>query len=343
MLLVACLVASAYLAPQLAPGARVTGARARSPLCEALDDEELVPAAELDESGLPEGNIPVPFRPLSQQEVVDAFNAVPAFSVVNGAEQALATPDDTGALSCCFYLELSEAQEALEELKQANPRAALSLGVTPLGTAFALSEWRGAPSTLEQQVAEAERALAADAAAGGAPAGRAQGEGEEAPLRLQASRAEVEAASAALDESPSPPLLRQRNRQMGALPLFGSDKIRFEFRREGEGEATTMMPLFLRRADLASAWLASGGAADAMPSVQLTDVRTLAWQMRFDDSQDWRRLVLVAPEEAIDFVRAQQNALPPPPPEAAEEEEEEEGGATIQLSKADVQGLIFGS
>eukprot|EP00966_Prymnesium_polylepis_P182595 4230475-Prymnesium_polylepis.1 len=63
--------------------------------------------------------------------------------------------------------------------------------------------------------------------------------------------------------------------------------------------------------------------------------------MQFDDSQDWRRMLLVAPEPAIEFVRAQQAALP----EDGGEDEAPAPAAPegIQLSKADVQALIFGS
>jgi hypothetical protein len=84
-----------------------------------------------------------------------------------------------------------------------------------------------------------------------------------------------------------PPLLRRRNQVSGALPLFGSDQIRFAA-DEGAGAGSTSLPLFFKRDDLRAAWLASGGKADAMPPVQVTDLRTLAWQMQYDISQDWR-------------------------------------------------------
>ena len=106
-------------------------------------------------------------------------------------------------------------------------------------------------------------------------------------MPLQAARAEVEVATPLLAEAPVPPLLRRRNQVSGALPLFGSDQIRFAA-DEGAVAGRTSLPLFFKRDDLRAAWLASGGKAEAMPPVQVTDLRTLAWQMQYDVTQDWR-------------------------------------------------------
>ena len=161
----------------------------------------------------------------------------------------------------------------------------------------------------------------------------------EALVRLQAAKGEVEAARSVLDESPVPPLLRRRNDREGPIPLFGTDALRFRMSESGEGgfesdadsdaDATPelLTPLFFRREDFSAAWAASGGTAESVPPVQVTDLRTLAYQMQYDTTQDYRRMLLVAPEPAIEFVRQQQAAQ-----EAAEPD----------LSDADVQGLLFG-
>ena len=70
---------------------------------------------------------PVGLRCLDQQEVVDIFNAVPVFGVVNSAEQLVAEPDESGgedATTCRFFLEISEAQASATALREANPASA---------------------------------------------------------------------------------------------------------------------------------------------------------------------------------------------------------------------------
>mmetsp|Transcript_16448 Transcript_16448/g.42190 ORF Transcript_16448/g.42190 Transcript_16448/m.42190 type:complete len:339 (+) Transcript_16448:18-1034(+) len=278
---------------------------------------------------------PVALRCLSRQDVVDKLNAVPVFSIVNGADQMLATPDQEGELTCRFYLEIDEAQRACESLQVANPRTNLQLAITPLGTAFALSEWR---RSMDDEVASQSSGARR----------RAEGDGmddyddeedveddddvDATEVQLQASVDEVESVGSLLKQSPAPPLLRRRNTRKGPIPLFGSDALRFQLPMEGSDEVRPMTPLFFRRSDLLSAWAASGGTPDKLPSVQVTDLRTVAWQMQFDAQQDWSPMLFVAPEPAIDFVKQQQeelaNAQPTP---------------DVKLTAADAQGLIFGS
>ena len=96
------------------------------------------------------------------------------------------------------------------------------------------------------------------------------------------------------------------------------------------------MPLFFRRQDLASAWVASGGDIEKdPPPVQVTDLRTLAWQMKFDRTTDWRPMTFVAADDAIAFVEAQQEGQ-------AATKSEGRGKGKPKLSRADNQGLIFG-
>lgn len=67
------------------------------------------------------------------------------------------------------------------------------------------------------------------------------------------------------------------------------------------------MPLFFRREDVLTAWTSSGGCDETPPPIQVTDLRTVAYLMQFDATQNWRPLLLVAPEDSIDFVKQQQH------------------------------------
>ena len=59
----------------------------------------------------PQPSPPIALRSLDRQEVLDKLNAVPAFGIVNGAEQLVAELDEEGnPTSCCFYLDVDEAQ-----------------------------------------------------------------------------------------------------------------------------------------------------------------------------------------------------------------------------------------
>ena len=307
--------------------------------------------------GPEEASPPIGLRCLTEQEVVDKLNAVPVFSIVNGADQMLATPNEDGELACRFYLEVTEAQATLAELRAANPRATLELAVTPLGTAFAMSEW--------QERLQDDSVVGSGVGIGGDLGGTDEygndgeyyddealfsspfgsGEDGDAPrmevaVRLQANQEEVQNALAALKKAPVPPLLRRQNRLEGPIPLFGSDDLRLSMPEEdalaaGAGAgSTTMLPLFFRRQDAAAAWVASGGAPDKLPPLQVTDLRTLAWQMRFSRETDWRPMLLVAPEPAIEFVKQKQT-------EAAALAATADAQIN-SLTPEDMRGLVFG-
>jgi hypothetical protein len=291
---------------------------------------------------------------------VDKLNAVPVFSIVNGAEQMVQTPDkESGELACRFYLEIDDAKAALQELRSNNPNAMIDVAVTPLGTAFALCEWQtpveeslGAAGAEDIAADLDDEYLGDDDDDDDDDDFGDAGNVAEASIevRLQAARAEMESVRGLLKKSPVPPLLRRRNVLQGPIPLFGSDQIRFQ-RPAGttaaadaadeKEEESTMLPLFFRRSDLLVAWVASGGSIDSLPAVQVTDLRTIAWQMQFDRNQDWRPLLFGAPEPAIDLVKLQQ--------QQQQQQQQQElaaaaaAAAAPKLSAADVQGLIFGS
>ena len=116
-----------------------------------------------------------------------------------------------------------------------------------------------------------------------------------------------------------------------SIPLFGSTEIRYQ--TDGGG---TLMPLFFRRRAARRPGRGQVAPAESMPEVQVTDLRTLVWQMRFDTEQDWRPMLFVAPDDGIELVRQQQEGLGEYQPEP------ESKMAEGPLSRADVQGLIFG-
>ena len=202
------------------------------------------PTAETDTSAA--AGVPIPFRPLDRQEVVDRLDAVPVFSVVNSDQMMLPSrPANDSALSCTFYLDLADARLALASASELNPGMALSLAVTPLGTAFALSEWQQPPPALDdddadtaarQGVAQILRETISGspppAPSAAASTSASTSASAEIRLRLQANQAEIDAVRHLLAASPTPPLLARRNKLEGAIPLFGSDEIRFAPRKE---------------------------------------------------------------------------------------------------------------
>ena len=176
---------------------------------------------------------------------------------------------------------------------------------------------------------------------------------------LHSSQSEVACVGEdALAASPAPPLLRRRNVRTGPIPLFGSDRLKVrpppeEAKEEEEEEAeaaaaakgSSMMsdgaltPLFFRRSDFYAAWEASGGDVAALPPVQLTDLRTLAYQMQFDATQDYRCMVLVAPENSIRLLQRQEAMLATR--RAGGGREDAASQPPPALSREDLQGLLL--
>ena len=100
-----------------------------------------------------------------------------------------------------------------------------------------------------------------------------------------------------------------------------------------------LTPLFFRRSDFYAAWEASGGDVAALPPVQLTDLRTLAYQMQFDATQDYRCMVLVAPEDSIRLLQRQEAMLATR--RAGGSREDAASQPPPALSREDLQGLLL--
>lgn len=87
--------------------------------------------------------------PLSKQEVVNLLDSVPVFNIVNDERKIIGTFDEAGTECIRWYADVDEAESALVVAQLRCPDMPLHLAVTPLGTAFALSEkWQSSPSAL---------------------------------------------------------------------------------------------------------------------------------------------------------------------------------------------------
>ena len=148
--------------------------------------------------------------------------------------------------------------------------------------------------------AKASLAFAADTSAGVqlsvAPLGKAfTMKSSDVSVQLQPSQAEYNSIRqdlgfSAADESEG---------SMQLIPLFYSDELKFESSSDPDNPST---PFFFEMGDYRAAWVASGLAADKLPAVQLMDLRTLAYKMENDASNDWRSSVLIPSEAGIEFI-----------------------------------------
>ena len=131
--------------------------------------------------------------PLTHQSVVDKLDALPVFHI-KAANGNMVPTDDAGTPCGCFYLDADDAKRQMARLEETNAVLGLELEVTPLGTAFALSEgWSQVP--------------------------------EGTQLRLQGSLALL--ASLPEPPEPLPQVLQQRFNQLtSALPLHALPTLR---------------------------------------------------------------------------------------------------------------------
>ena len=177
---------------------------------------------------------------LSHQEIVEKLDAVPVFHITGGDEKQMVptAADHSGT----WFFGHADAQQQLAKLREANAGVkGLEFGieVTPLGTAFALSEgWSPVPpGTL---------------------------------LRLECSQAVV--ATMPEPPAPLPSALRERfNQRTGAIPIFMVDGF-----RTAKGtvpaclDVRDLCRLWERE---------TGRPRDAMPEVTISDLRLLVARM----------------------------------------------------------------
>lgn len=116
-------------------------------------------------TGIPASTVSMSaFPPLSKQEVVALLDSVPVFHIVNEDGRIVGTSDENGDEAVRWWADVDEANSALVVAQLKSPEMPLRLSVTPLGTAFALSEkWQETPSKLPLKL-HASRAVVAGVA-----------------------------------------------------------------------------------------------------------------------------------------------------------------------------------
>ncbi|KAL3892910.1 MAG: hypothetical protein SGPRY_014663 [Prymnesium sp.] len=223
---------------------------------------------------------------LSRSEIVSKLNQVPTFAVVNSERQLM--PVLLPTLSAgeggeggeeevvAWFTDPSDAKGALALAKLRHPGVQLQLGVTHLGSAFAL-------------------------AAGWTPSNSAH------PLRLQPSQL----LQSSFKDTLMTQLQAMRIEQTSwIMPIFSCEEL----------QSSSMLPVFLSRADLAATWVAAGRSKETLPdTVTVVDLRVLVERM-MTDSFDWSKVRLIASESAIELaqgakqVSTNADPLDEPPP-----------------------------
>lgn len=94
------------------------------------------------------------------------------------------------------------------------------------------------------------------------------------------------------------------------MPIFSCEEL----------QSSSMLPVFLSRADLAATWVAAGRSKETMPeTVTVVDLRVLVERM-MTDAFDWSKVQLIASESAIELaqgakqVSTNADPLDEPPP-----------------------------
>ena len=81
-----------------------------------------------------------PQQGLSRQEIVAKLSQVPVFSIVNeNMSMVMGTDKTTGKPNAVWYTDPGDARSVLMSAQAQMPDMKLHLGVTPLGTAFAIA------------------------------------------------------------------------------------------------------------------------------------------------------------------------------------------------------------
>ena len=176
--------------------------------------------------------------PLTHQSVVDKLDALPVFHI-KAANGNMVPTDDAGTPCGCFYLDADDAKRQMARLEETNAVLGLELEVTPLGTAFALSEgWSQVP--------------------------------EGTQLRLQGSLALL--ASLPEPPEPLPQVLQQRFNQLtSALPL-----IWIEGHRTWKGETPFYSDVLTLLSEWTRG---TGKSKEQMPAVTVIDLRLVVARM----------------------------------------------------------------
>jgi len=102
------------------------------------------------------------FAPLTKQELVDKLDNIPAFHLMNDKLQIFPVPNEAGEIAVRWFVDVDEASSALVAVQLLNPDTPLQLGVTPLGTAYALANgWAPNQSTFPLKLMPSKAVVAA--------------------------------------------------------------------------------------------------------------------------------------------------------------------------------------
>ena len=71
--------------------------------------------------------------------MVNKLDSIPVFHLMNEQSQIWPAPNEAGEVAVRWFVDVDEANSALVAVQSFNPNTPLQLGVTPLGTAYALS------------------------------------------------------------------------------------------------------------------------------------------------------------------------------------------------------------
>jgi len=213
--------------------------------------------------------------PLTRQEVVAVLDSVPTFHLMNMGKKIFGSPDEAGELAIRWFVDVDEAMAALELVQAHNPDVPLQLGVTPLGTAFALVQgW--------------------------------EPNGSKLPLRLQASRATVagvaedlSAAWTAEEAATALPIFSCAELKSDRVIPFWVSKPDVKATWLATGRSEAEMPKELVVADLRSVVakaMSADGASEAdwrklmLVASQKSAAGTFAWQ-HGEWTDSWRALL----------------------------------------------------
>jgi len=226
-------------------------------------------AAALASLGVP--MIPADAAGLSQADVLLKLSRVPVFAITNKQSQPYLTEvDNAGRRSGFFYLGPRDALTALQQVREFDPSASLS--VVSLDAI-----WEDLPKTSSEAAAALAEAAQPRA-------------GTSTDLRLFSLKPLSEEADTAQE------ILRTQRKAIQGVSLFYEPSLLLSI------EGGQQQPYFFRFADLSSTWSQAAIAPDLKPEVRIIDLVTLVNQLRRDVGSGPSAL-LVAASDAAEVVQ----------------------------------------
>lgn len=237
---------------------------------------------------------------LSHEEIISKLNRVPTFAIVDGEDNVIPIPTETGEEEVCWFTDAAEAKDLLELTRAANPDVQIHLAVTPLGEAF--SKCGGWPDANGEKNEESESRT-----------GR--------KLKLCGPRKVVETNAEAL---------RSQQQAQGiepggwVLPIYCSDDF----------QTDQLMPMFFSTEDLQAGWVRSGRDQITVPeNMAVMELRVLVKQMAETDIFNWSIFQFVSSEAAYKLAQELMTERQAREAEKAAEDEDDGDGKRQFLSE----------